>query len=124
MDFRVLHVRRVELERRILLHRVHTAPVLHQRGPILRHRQAAQVPGAGHQAAGGVPAARHVGGAGHHRVRAHLLRLVHHRRVSGPPDGQPGRLRLGGEQSVRDRVVVHIFLDTLHNYVIHIPRDI
>jgi len=78
VDIRLLHVRRVELERRVLLHRVHTAPVLHQRGPVLRHRQAAQVPGAGHQAASGIPAARHVGGAGHHRVRAHLLRLVHH----------------------------------------------
>jgi len=74
--------------------------VLHQRGPVLRHRQAAQVPGAGHQAASGVPATRHVGGAGHHRVRAHLLRLVHHRRVSGLPDGTPGRLRLGCEYYV------------------------
>lgn len=33
-------------------------------------------------------------------------------------------VRFSGEQSVRDRIVVHIILDTLHDYVIHIPRDI
>lgn len=29
-----------------------------------------------------------------------------------------------GEQSVRDRVVVHIVLDTLHDHAVHVPRDI
>jgi hypothetical protein len=33
-------------------------------------------------------------------------------------------IRFSGEQSVRDRVVVHIILDTLHHHVIHIPRYI
>jgi len=32
--------------------------------------------------------------------------------------------RFSGEQGVRDRVVVHIILDTLHDHAVHVPRDI
>lgn len=32
--------------------------------------------------------------------------------------------RSAGEQSVRDRIVVHIVLDTVHDHVVHVPRDI
>lgn len=109
MDVRVLHVRRVELQRRVLLHRVHTSPVLHQRRSVLRDRQAAQVPGFGHQEAGRVPVAGHVGGAGRHCVRAHLLRMVHHGTVSGLPDGASGRLRLGGEYA--EFTLARVFLN-------------
>ena len=44
LDVRLPHVRRVELARRLLLHRVHPTPVLHQRRPLLRHLAAAHVP--------------------------------------------------------------------------------
>lgn len=32
--------------------------------------------------------------------------------------------RFSGEQSVRDRVVVNIILDTVHDHAVHVPRDI
>jgi len=34
------------------------------------------------------------------------------------------RFIFSGEQSVRDRVVVDIVLDTLHNHAVHVPRYI
>lgn len=32
--------------------------------------------------------------------------------------------RFSGEQSLRDRVVFDIILDTLHDHAVHVPRDI
>ena len=43
MGVRLLHLRPLELGRRPLLDRLHPAPLLHQRRPVLRHRAAAQV---------------------------------------------------------------------------------
>lgn len=76
LEFQLLHVRRVEFAGRFLLDGVHPASVLHLGGPILRHRQAVQVPHQHDQARRRRHAAERVGVAGHHLFRPHLHGLV------------------------------------------------
>lgn len=78
MDVLSVHVRRVELSGRVLLHRVDPAPLLHQCGPILRDRQTTQVPDQHDQAGGGDHAVLDVVRARSHLLPADLLRMVHH----------------------------------------------
>lgn len=90
MDVLAVYVRRVELAGRLLQHGQHPASLLHQRGPLLRHRQASQVPHQHDQARGGHHADQHLASPGSHLLPAHLLRLVHHQR----PQAGAQRVRL------------------------------
>jgi hypothetical protein len=76
LEFQLLHVRRVELAGRLLLDGVHPASVLHLGGPLLRHRQALQVPHQHDQARRRRHAAQRLGLASHHLLRPHLHGLV------------------------------------------------
>lgn len=78
MDVLSVHVRRVELSGRIFLHRFNPAPLLHQRGPVLRDRQTTQVPDQHDQAGGGDHAVLDVVRACGHLLPADLLRVVHY----------------------------------------------
>jgi len=120
VDIRVLHVRRVELERCVLLHRVHTAPVLHKRGPVLRHRQPAAVPDHHDAAHRSVHAAQRVDATGAHIVPSAILRLVHDRRASGVPPQEPHVVRFRRQPVLRDHIVVCLVLDTRRRHDRHV----
>lgn len=83
----------MELSRRVLFYRLDSASLLHQRGPLLRHRQTTQVPDQHDQAGGGDHAVPDVVRARGHLLPADLLRMVHH---PGSQD-RAQRVRFRGE---------------------------
>lgn len=83
LELRLPNLRPVEFPRHALLHRVDPAPVLHRSGPLLRHRQAAEVHVLHDGQGGGLHDRRGVDGAHTHLISANLLRLVHDSRAPG-----------------------------------------
>ena len=86
---RQVHVRRLELPGRVLLHGLDPPPVLHQRGQVLRDRQPLGVHGdhaAGHRR---MHAGQRVAPARPHQLHTDLHGMVHH----------SGALGLHGEES-------------------------
>jgi len=120
VDVRVRHVRRVEQPGRVLLHRVHTAPVLHKRGPVLRHRQPAAVPDHHDAAHRTVHAAQRVDTTGAYIVLADILWLVHHRRAPGVPPQKPDVVRFRRQPVLRNHIVVRVVLDTRRRHDRHV----
>lgn len=76
LEFQLLHVRRVEFIGRLFLDGVHPPLMLHLGRPLLRHRQAVQVPDQHDQARRRHHVAQRVGLAGHHLFCPHLHGLV------------------------------------------------
>lgn len=120
MDVRVRHVRCLEQSGRVLLHRVHTAPVLHQCGPVLRHRQPASVPDHHDPAHGTVYTAQRVDATRAHIVPAHIFRLVHDRRTPGLPPQKSNVVRVCRQQVLRHYLVVRVVLDTRRGHDRHV----
>jgi len=120
VDVRVRHVRRLEQPGRVLFHRVHTAPVLHQRGPVLRHRQPAAVPDHHDAAYRSLHAAQRVDATGAHIVPPDILRLVHDRRAPGVPPQEPHVVRFRRQPVLRDHIVVRLVLDTRRRHDRHV----
>jgi len=73
-----LNVSRRHLEqfRRLFLYRLHPAPVLHQRRPLLRHLSAAHVPDENHPQEGCRYVGQHLDMAGSDFLLANLPRMV------------------------------------------------
>ena len=73
-----LNVSRRHLEqfRRLFLYRLHPAPVLHQRRPLLRHLSAAHVPDENHPKESGRHVGQHLDLAGAHLLLTHISRMV------------------------------------------------
>lgn len=96
LAFWTVYVRRVELAGRVFLDRVHPASVLHQRGSLLCHREAAQVQHQHDEESCSDHAAQHVALPGRHQLRAHLHGLVHHAGAAGLHKPASGSLRIPG----------------------------
>jgi len=120
VDVRVRHVRRLEQPGRVLLHRVHTAPVLHKRGPVLRNRQSTAVPDHHDAAHSSVHAAQRVDASGAHIVPSDILRLVHDRRAPGVPPQEPHVVRVRRQPVLRDHIFVCLVLDTRRRHDRHV----
>ena len=124
MAVRLLYVRRVELAGRVLQHQLDPASDVHLGGPLLGDRQAPEIPHHHDQEAGRVHAARLLDHAGVHLVHADLHGLVHHRGEQRVPAEAPGAVRVQGEQGVRDILVEHLVLDTVHHHDPHVLRRV
>lgn len=120
LDVRPVHVRRLELDGRVLLHRVHTAPVLHQRRQVLRHRSAPRLPADHDQVPYRGHAGVRVGVARAHIVRAYIRRLVHDRRSRSRQGPSPGRVRVRRQQAVRCRVFRRVVLGARRHHAVHL----
>lgn len=120
LDVRSVHVRCLELDGRVLLHRVHTAPVLHQCGQVLRHCPAPGLPTDHDQVPDGSHAGVCVGVAGAHIVRADICWLVHDRRARPRPGPSPGCVRVRCQQAVRGRVIRGVVLGAWRHHAVHV----
>ena len=96
MELRLGHVRLVELPGRLLLHGLDPPSLLHQRGQVLRDRQAAGVSGDHEEDYRHLHAGQRVAAPGTHQLHTHLPGVVHHRRTLGVPQEEPS----GREQTV------------------------
>ena len=124
MAVRLLHVRRVELAGRVLQHQLDPPSDVHLGGSLLGDRQAPEIPDHHDQEAGRVHAARLLDHARVHLVHADLHGLVHHRGEQHVPAEAPGAVRVQGEQGVRDILVEHLVLDTVHHHDPHLLRRV
>ncbi|KAL1137943.1 hypothetical protein AAG570_009638 [Ranatra chinensis] len=121
---RVFHVRRVELTGRLLLDRLHTPPVLHQCGPLLRNSPTARLPPdhdpeeVGHHADRGLVLARP------RFLPADIHGLVHHRTTLALQAPQPGRLHFRGEQTLRGCLVQRFLLGARGHHDLHVLQDL
>lgn len=114
----------MELAGCVFLYGVHSAPLLHQRRPILRNSASAGVSHHHDSAHGRAHAGQRVAAARAHFLHAHLPRLVHNLRTPELPPVQPQRVHLRREQLLCHNLVGSVVLDTGDSHGYHVLQNL